>query len=218
VISLFSALGFLATSHRLEVVFLEVVGDLLTEHRSLRVGGAEVDASPDSGVDDLLERVREAVEAPRRTGFVAECTEAYPVGAEKVLERVHECTARASVAGRMIRKGRRDEQRWVADRYRWVEQRQPCRISLGGRIAIGVGLADCRDRAPELPIVLVVPAANLRISRSKVLHREEPGAFDDVQPLTGGQRAKDPVPERYRMVLPEDRSIGFVCRSGRAGE
>jgi len=203
---------------RLEIVFLEVVGDLLTEHRSLRVGGAEVDAGPDSGVDDLLERVREAVEAPRRTGFVAECTEANPVGAEEVPERVHECTAHASVARGVIGEGRREEQRWVADRCRWVEQRQPRRVGLSSRVAIGVGLADCRDRAPELPIVLVVPAANLGISSSKVLHREEPGAFDDVQPLTGDQRAKDPVPERYRMVLPEDRSIGFVRRSGRAGE
>ena len=69
---------------RLEVVFLEVVGDLLAEHRSLRVGGAEVDASPYSGVDDLLERVRESVEAPRRTGFVAEHAEGDPVGAEEV--------------------------------------------------------------------------------------------------------------------------------------
>jgi hypothetical protein len=31
---------------RLEVVLLEVVGDLLAEHRSLHVGGAEVDAAP----------------------------------------------------------------------------------------------------------------------------------------------------------------------------
>ena len=61
---------------RLEVVLFEVVGDLLAEHCSLRVGGAEVDAGPHSGVDDLLERVREPVEAPRQSGFVAEGAEA----------------------------------------------------------------------------------------------------------------------------------------------
>jgi hypothetical protein len=60
---------------RLEVVLLEVMGDLPAEHRSLRVGGAKVDAGPHSGVDDLLERVREAVDAPRGARFAAEGTE-----------------------------------------------------------------------------------------------------------------------------------------------
>src|SRR6266478_2941988 len=82
---------------RLEVVLLEVVGDLLAEHGSLRVRGAEVDAGPHSSVDDLLERVRESLEAPRGTGFVAEGAEADPVGAEEVLQRVHERTGRAGV-------------------------------------------------------------------------------------------------------------------------
>ena len=83
-------------SDRLEVVLLEVVGDLLAEHGSLHVGGAEVDAGPDAGVDDLLERIREPVEAPRGAGFVAEGAEGDLVGAEEVLERVHERTGRAA--------------------------------------------------------------------------------------------------------------------------
>jgi hypothetical protein len=57
-------------------VLLEVVGDLVAHHGSLHVGCAKVDAGPHSGVDDLLERVREPVEAPRGTGFVAEGAEA----------------------------------------------------------------------------------------------------------------------------------------------
>src|SRR5882762_2865967 len=129
-------------------MLLEVVGDLLAEPGSLLVGGAEMDASPHSGVDDLLERVREPVEAPRGTGFVAEGAEGDPVGAEEVLERVHERSGRAGVARR------------VADRCRWVEQRQPSGVGLSGRIAVGVGLANRRDRTPELPVVLVVPAAD----------------------------------------------------------
>jgi hypothetical protein len=64
------------------------MGNFLAEHRSLHVGGAEVDAAPHSGVDDLLERVREAVEAPRGTRFVAEGTERDLVGAEEVFQRV----------------------------------------------------------------------------------------------------------------------------------
>src|SRR5439155_11470511 len=50
---------------RLEVVLRHVVNDLLAEHRSLNVGGPEVDPTPDAGVDDLLERLGGAVEAPR---------------------------------------------------------------------------------------------------------------------------------------------------------
>jgi hypothetical protein len=61
---------------RLEVVLVEVVGNLIAEHGSLRVGGAEMDAGPYSGIDDLHVRVREPVEAARGTGFIAERAEA----------------------------------------------------------------------------------------------------------------------------------------------
>jgi hypothetical protein len=46
---------------RLEVVLAEPVCDLLPDHRTLNVGGAEVNPAPDRRVDDLLERLREAV-------------------------------------------------------------------------------------------------------------------------------------------------------------
>ena len=49
---------------RLEVVLVEVVGELLAEDGSLNVGGVEVDPTPDAGVDDLLEPIGETVEAP----------------------------------------------------------------------------------------------------------------------------------------------------------
>src|SRR5262249_57167618 len=55
----------LASSDRLEVMLLEVLGDLLAEHGSLRVGRAEVDAGPYTSVNHFFERVREPVEAPR---------------------------------------------------------------------------------------------------------------------------------------------------------
>src|SRR6266508_1107622 len=75
-----------ATARRLEEVLFHVVGDLLAEHGSLHVRGAEVDAAPHTGVDDPLERVREAVEAPGRTGrgraFVADRREGDSVRAE----------------------------------------------------------------------------------------------------------------------------------------
>src|SRR6478735_8389964 len=114
-------LSFAASSDRVEIVLLEVLGDLLAELGSLLIGGAEMDAGPHSGVDDLLERIREPVEAPRGTGFVAESAEANLVGAEEVLQRVRERSGRGGVARGVIREWRCEEQRWVADRYRWVE-------------------------------------------------------------------------------------------------
>ena len=97
-------------------MLLEVVGDLLAEPGSLLVGGAEVDAGPHSGVDDLFERVGEPVEAPRGTGFVAEGAEGNPVGAEEVLERVHERTGRGGVPRGVVGEWRRNQRRRVADR------------------------------------------------------------------------------------------------------
>ena len=200
-------------------MLLKVVSDLLAEDGSLRVGGAEVDPAPYSGVDDLLECVRQALKAARGTGFVAERAEADLVGAEKVLERVNDCTAYAGVPRGVVGEGRRDKRRRVADRCGWVEQRQPVRVRLGIRIAVGDGLANRRNRTPELPVILVVPAANQGISRSQILHREQASIFYDVQVLAGCQRARDPVPKgRWVIILPEDRSIGLVHRSGRAVE
>ena len=108
---------------RLEVVLLEVLGDLLAEHGTLRVSGAEVDAGPHSSIDDFLERVGEPLKAPRRTGFIAERAEANPVSAEEVLKRIYERASRAGVARGMVREGRREERKQrVADWRRWVEQ------------------------------------------------------------------------------------------------
>ena len=56
-------LSFAASSDRLEVVLLEVVGDLVAEHGSLHVGGAKVDAGPHSRVDNFAQDIGQAVEA-----------------------------------------------------------------------------------------------------------------------------------------------------------
>src|SRR6266516_7370464 len=105
---------------RLEVVFLEIVGDLVAEHGSLRVGGAEVGAGPHPGVDNFAKDVREPLEASRSAGFVAEGGDSDLVCAEEVLERLHERTGRAGVPRGVVREGRRYERRRVADRCRWV--------------------------------------------------------------------------------------------------
>ena len=95
----------LESSDRLEVVLLEVLGDLLAEHRSLHLGRTKVDAGPHSSIDDLVERVGEPLKASRRTGFVAERAEANLVSAEEVLERIYERTSRARVSSGWSGKG-----------------------------------------------------------------------------------------------------------------
>ena len=78
---------------------------------------------------------------------------------------MHKRTRCARVARGVVRERRRDERRQGAYRCGWVEQRQPRRIRLGRGIAVGVGLADRSNRPPELPVVLVIPAADRGISR-----------------------------------------------------
>src|SRR5436309_15252726 len=87
------------------------------------------------------------------------------VGAEEVLERVNERTSCAGVPRGVVGEWRRGERQPAADRCCWVEQWQPHRIGLSVRVAVGVGLSDRRYRPPELPIILVVPAADRGISR-----------------------------------------------------
>ena len=76
------------SAHPLEVVLADVAGDLLAQLRSLFVGVPEVDPAPDAGIDDLLERIREALEVARLAReAAAEDVERHPVGAEEVLAR-----------------------------------------------------------------------------------------------------------------------------------
>src|SRR6266511_1839293 len=108
----------------LEVVPPQVVGDFPAEHRSLHVGGAEVDTGPDAGVDDLLQGVGEAVERTRGAGADAVGAEWDSVGAEEVLHRVHDRAGAASVRRGVVGEGRGEEQRAELGRRR-VEEGRP---------------------------------------------------------------------------------------------
>ena len=162
----------------------------------------------------------EAVKAARGAGFVADQRgDSDLVCAEEVLERVHG-----------IAPGVRCVTRWVSGKggvksgggwhtgVEWVEQRQPRRVGLSIRVAVGVGLADCGDCSPELPVIFVVPTANGGISSGEVLHRKQARAVNDVQLLADGQRAKDPVKQGVSVILPKDRSIRLVRRASCARE
>ena len=196
----------------------EIPGDLPAKPGPLYVGGAEVDTGPHSRIDNFFQNIGEAVEAARGAGFVTEGGDSDLVCAEEVLERVHECTGVRCVTRWVVGKGRREERGWVAHWCRWVEQRQPRGVGLSIRVAVGVGLTDRGDCSPELPVILVVPTANGRISSGQVLHRKQARALNDVQLLADGQRPKDPVKQGVSVILPKDRSIRLVRRASCARE
>ena len=123
--------------------------------------------------------------------------------------------AHAAVARRVVGKRRRAERRRRLRRR--GEQRLPVRIGHGRRVAVGARLPDRRAGPPEVPVVLVVPAADRRVGRSEVDDRVEARLVGRVEAeprceLVTGEL----VPERDRRELPEHRGRGLVRRAGRA--
>src|SRR6516164_9330415 len=96
-------------------MLLEVLGHLVAEHRTLYIGSAEVDTGPHSRIDNLLLDIREPIETSRGARFVAEGADSNLVGAEEVLERVHECTGVRGVPRWVVGEWRCEERWRVAD-------------------------------------------------------------------------------------------------------
>src|SRR5215207_2113915 len=87
---------------RLEVAAAFPAGDPLADSRAYHVGGAPVDPAPHARVDGLLERPREAGEAPGRARTGAECAERHPVRAEEALQSTDERAATSRVSGGIL--------------------------------------------------------------------------------------------------------------------
>jgi hypothetical protein len=66
-----------------EEVLVAPAGDLLSDARAVLVRLAEVDSRSHAGVDDLVRRIREALEAARGPGVQAARAEGDPVGTEE---------------------------------------------------------------------------------------------------------------------------------------
>ena len=143
----------------LEVVLCEPVGHLVAEHGALYVGGSEVDGAPHARVDDLLERLREPVEAAGGAGAVAEGAKGDLVVPKNACR---ECTMAPLMqpcpAGWSGKPGVTSgvPNCWVAGSNSGVHAGS---ASVAGS-AVAVGPADRGDRPPELPVVLAVPAAD----------------------------------------------------------
>src|SRR3954453_22827214 len=141
---------------------------------ALEVPGAEVQASPDAGCQDTVEHLREAVEvADRGVPRLEERPDArdrvaglYPV------TEVHAYDAgvgavEAKVARRVLGIRRSD-------------QRHTGGVGLGGRIAVLRCTYDRVPWAPQVPVVLVVPAVDRRVGLAEVLQREQARGVERV--------------------------------------
>src|SRR5207249_549701 len=166
---------------------------------------AEVQARPNAGVDDLLERVRKSVEVARFAW------EAGAYHAEPDLVRAEEHLQHLKV-----RAVATEVPRWVLG-VRRCEKRCPGGVGVGVRIAVLVRPLDRRPRTPEVPIVLVVPAVDRSVRGAQVQHREEEGAVTDVDGVLVDQVPGDAVPrQRRRGALPENRDVRLLRRATRA--
>ena len=100
---------------------------------------------------------------------------------------------------------------------RRVEQRRPARVRLGRRVAVGRGLTDRRDRTPEVPVVLVVAAADRAVAPARLVMRRD-GRCPRCRARGLPERTQDAIPDRGTVVLPEDRGLGLVGGARRARE
>src|SRR6266550_8756094 len=119
----------------MEVVLVPPMRDVLTDVRARDVSVPEVDTHVHPRVDDLLDRIREAREAPRRVGGVALVAERDLVRSEEVLQRLDEGAAETGVARGMLRV------------RRGVEQREPLRVRFGRGVFVRGCSTDRGDRS-----------------------------------------------------------------------
>ena len=102
--------------------------------------------------------------------------------AEHVLENLLRGAGVGGVAGDVIGKARRDEQRC------------PRRIGIRGRVAVSIGGANGGDRAPLAVGELRVPCGDERIGAGQVEKRERPRVLRQGQSLRDGHLAGDGIP------------------------
>ena len=73
-------------------------------------------------------------------------------------------------------------------------------------------------RPPEVPVVLVVPAADRRVRLGEADLGEQACIVGRAEPVALRKRALEPAPEEQRRGLPEDRRAGLIRRSHGARE
>ena len=159
-----------SATYRLQVVRRPVIGNVLSERLSHDVCAAVVEASPDAGIDELGEWLREGVErahsGPSRIHEGArdlEATMKYRV-AEEHPQHGDVCAVEAVVSrGPLgIRRGK---------------ERRPGRVGIRSAVPILQSSWNRVPRPPEVEVVLIVPAVDRRVRRAQDLQGLEPEQF-----------------------------------------
>ena len=82
-------------------------------------------------------------------------------------------------------------------------QRCPRRVRLGGWVAIGVGLANCRDWTPKQVVVLGVEAGDHPVAPGYMRHGQHSRRMHKVEPLRRDEIEHAIVPLPDVVVNPE---------------
>src|SRR5258708_139113 len=94
--------------------------------------------------------------------------------------------------------------------HRCAGDRLPGCLTIGGRIAIDIAVANCRDRPPEVVMVLGVQYSDKRVVEPKRHERHEARAVDDTHLLCGYELAYEWVIGDRCTDEPEPGRLGLL--------
>ena len=94
------------------------------------------------------------------------------------------------------------------------EQRLPGRIRRGGRVPVGVGTLDRVGGAPEVVVVLGLPAGDHRVRRRNPDVAEQPRGLAQVEPTRDGHAADGTAVLGVRLIGEEAGVLGLERRPG----
>src|SRR5262245_23799122 len=72
-------------------------------------------------------------------------------------------------------------------------QRRPRKVRFSCRVAVGISIANSRNRTPEVVMVLGIPTPNQGVGNRHVGLRKEPGTIGDRQTVCQSYVANVPV-------------------------
>jgi hypothetical protein len=122
------------------------------------------------------------------------------LGSERRLDDTRDGTAQDAVRARVFRVHRR------------VVDRLPSRLTVGGRVAIVIAVANCRDGPPEVVMVLSVEHSYERVVEPNRHERHQPSAVADTHLFCGHELAHERMICRWTDHKPETGSLGLLGR------
>src|SRR6266849_1157575 len=97
--------------------------------------------------------------------------------------------------------------------HRRVGDRLPGCHNIRGRVAIDIAVTNCRDRPPEVVMVLGVQYGDDRVVEPDRLERHEARTVDDTHLLCDHELAYEGVIRHWSTHEPEPGSLGLLGRS-----